>query len=95
MTKNQPIRWIVKAKVFHAILPGCEGASSVQFAYEKDGEPTFACIETVSPDGTAMTEEFTNTIKTQPVSGKAKFTRVSQSPSGGRTHFQDRGPYKP
>jgi hypothetical protein len=57
-------------------------ASSVQFAYKKDGKPTFACTETVSPDGTAMTEEFTNTIEDQPVSGRARFARVSQGPSG-------------
>ena len=34
-------------------------STSVEFAYKKAGQPTFACTETVSPDGTAMTEEFT------------------------------------
>jgi hypothetical protein len=57
-------------------------SSSVDFAYKKDGKPTFACRETVSTDGQSMTEEFTNTVETETVTGKAGFTRVSKGPVG-------------
>ena len=57
-------------------------SSSVEFAYKKEGQPTFACTETVSPDGTAMTEEFTETPLSQPVTGHAMFTRLSKGPAG-------------
>jgi hypothetical protein len=57
-------------------------AKSVEFTSKKDGKTFFVATETVSSNGNTMTEEFTNTIENQPVSGKAKFTRVSKGPLG-------------
>jgi hypothetical protein len=56
--------------------------NSVEFAYKKDGKPTFACTETVSPDGSTMIEEFTETPTTQRVTGHAMFARVDKGPVG-------------
>jgi hypothetical protein len=58
------------------------GPSSVEFAYKKEGKPTFACTETVSPDGNTMIEEFTETPTSERVTGHAMFTRVSNGPTG-------------
>ena len=52
---------------------------AVKFTMEKAGKPYFECIETVSPDGQRMTEEFTNTIERETVTGKASFTRTGFS----------------
>jgi hypothetical protein len=57
-------------------------ANSVEFTQKKAGKIIFVATETVSPDGNTMKEEFTNTIETQPVSGKANFARVSKGPPG-------------
>jgi hypothetical protein len=57
-------------------------ATSVEFVNKKAGQPTFACTETVSPDGKTMTEEFTETPTSQRVTGHAMFTRVSKGPVG-------------
>jgi len=57
-------------------------ASSVDFTFKKEGKPTFACTETVSPDGNTMTEEFTETPTLQKVTGHAMFVRVSKGPVG-------------
>ena len=51
-------------------------SNSVKFTMKKAGKPTFVCTETVSPDGQTMTEEFTNTIESETVTGKS---RVHQS----------------
>jgi hypothetical protein len=56
--------------------------SSVEFTFKKEGRLTFACTETVSPDGNTMVEEFTETPTSQPVTGHATFTRVSKGPFG-------------
>jgi hypothetical protein len=55
---------------------------SVKFTMKKDGKTTFECVETVSPDGRSMTEEFTNTAEAETVTGKAGFMRVSMGPRG-------------
>ncbi len=55
---------------------------SIQFTMKKDGKTTFECIETVSPDDRTMTEEFTNTMEAETVTGKAGFTRIGKGPSG-------------
>jgi hypothetical protein len=55
---------------------------SVKFTMKKEGKPTFVCTEMVSPDGQTMTEEFTNTMEAETVTGKAGFTRVSKGPTG-------------
>jgi hypothetical protein len=57
-------------------------SNSVEFTMKKEGKPTFVCTETVSPDGQTMTEEFTNTMEAETVTGSAGFTRVGKSPSG-------------
>jgi len=60
-------------------------ARTVEFVDKKNGTPTFACTETVSPDGDTKTEEFSETPTTQRVTGKAVFTRVAKGPPGSHT----------
>jgi hypothetical protein len=55
---------------------------SIKFTMKKDGKTTFGCTETVSPDDRTMTEEFTNTMEAETVTGKAGFTRVGKGPPG-------------
>jgi hypothetical protein len=55
---------------------------AIKFTMKKEGRPFFECVETVSPDGQTMTEEFTNNMEAETVTGKAGFTRVSQGPTG-------------
>jgi len=55
---------------------------AIKFTMKKAGKPYFECIETVSPDGRKMTEDFTNTMETEKVTGKAGFTRVGNGPAG-------------
>jgi hypothetical protein len=55
---------------------------AIKFTMKKAGKPYFECIETVSPDGHRMTEDFTNTMEAETVTGKAGFTRVGEGPVG-------------
>ncbi len=55
---------------------------SIKFTMKKDGKTTFQCVETVSPDDQTMTEEFTNTMEAETVTGKAEFTRTGKGPPG-------------
>jgi hypothetical protein len=55
---------------------------SIKFTMKKDGKTTFECIETVSPDDRTMTEDFTNTMEAETVTGKAGFSRVDTGPPG-------------
>jgi len=55
---------------------------AIKFTMKKAGKPHFECIETVSPDGQKMTEDFTNTMEAATVTGKAGFTRVGKGPAG-------------
>lgn len=55
---------------------------AVKFTMKKAGKPYFECIETVSPDGHKMSEDFTNRMETESVTGNASFTRVSKGPAG-------------
>jgi hypothetical protein len=55
---------------------------AIKFTMKKAGKPHFECIETVSPDGQKMTEDFTNTMEAETVIGKAGFTRVGNGPAG-------------
>ena len=55
---------------------------SIKFTMKKDGKTTFQCVETVSPDDRTMTEEFTNTMEAETVTGKAGFTRTGKGPPG-------------
>jgi len=56
-------------------------ANSVDFAFKKEGKPTFACTETVSKDGDSMIEEFTENPALQRVTGHAYFRRVARAPA--------------
>jgi hypothetical protein len=55
---------------------------AIKFTMKKAGKPYFECIETVSSDGQKMTEDFTNTIEAEAVTGKAGFTRLGNGPAG-------------
>jgi hypothetical protein len=55
-------------------------ARSIKFTMKKDGKTTFECVETVSSDDRTMTEDFTNTMDAETVTGKAGFTRVGKGP---------------
>jgi hypothetical protein len=55
---------------------------TIKFTMKKALKPYFECIETVSPDGQRMTEDFTNTMEAETVTGKAGFTRVVNGPAG-------------
>jgi hypothetical protein len=55
---------------------------AIKLTMKKAGKPYFECIETVSPDGQKMTEDFTNTMEAETVTGKAGFTRVGKGPAG-------------
>ena len=60
-------------------------ARSIKFTMKKDGKTTFECVETVSQDDRTMTEEFTNTMEAETVTGKAGFTRVGKGPPGSHS----------
>lgn len=55
---------------------------AIKFTMKKAGKPYFECVETVSLDGRKMTEDFTNKLEAETVSGKAGFTRVGNGPAG-------------
>jgi len=55
---------------------------AVSFTFKKNGKPAATSVETVSTDGTTMTEDFSNSTEADPVVGKAGFTRVSPGPPG-------------
>jgi hypothetical protein len=55
---------------------------AIKFTMKKAGKPFFECIETVSPGGQKMTEDFTNTMEAETVTGKAGFARVGNGPAG-------------
>jgi hypothetical protein len=55
---------------------------AIKFTMKKAGKPYFECVETVSPDGQKMTEDFTNTMEAETVTGKVCFTRVGNGPAG-------------
>src|SRR5262245_58491318 len=57
-------------------------SSSVKFAFKKNGKPTFACTETVSPDGKTMMEHFTEDPTSSDLTGHAMFMRVRDGPLG-------------
>ena len=55
---------------------------AIKFTMKKAGKPYFESIETVSPNGQKMTEDFTNMMEADTVTGKAGFTRVGNGPAG-------------
>lgn len=55
---------------------------AIKFTMKKAGKLYFECIETVSPDGQKMMEDFTNKMEAETVTGKAGFTRLGNGPTG-------------
>jgi hypothetical protein len=72
----------VTGHYFDTIAVRVVDSQSVEFIQKKKGKTTFAVIETVSPDGQTMTEEFTNAMGAETVSGRAGFLRVRGGPAG-------------
>jgi hypothetical protein len=57
-------------------------ASSVEIIEKKDGKVMSTDKRSVSSDGKTLTDTFTDTTGTQPVTGEATSTRVSAGPAG-------------
>jgi hypothetical protein len=57
-------------------------ASSVEVIEKKDGKVMYTDKQTVSSDGKTMSDKFTDTTGTQPVTGEVTSTRVSEGPAG-------------
>lgn len=72
----------VTGHYFDSISVRVVDAKSVEFIQKKNGKTTFVVIETVSADDKTMTEDFTNTMGSEKVIGKAGFLRVSKGPTG-------------
>ena len=73
---------VVGHAYFDSIAVRVVDTSSVEFAMKKEGKPTFACTETVAPDGKTMIEDFTDDPASQQRTGKATFVRVAEGPPG-------------
>lgn len=58
---------------------------AIKFTMKKAGKSYFECIETVSPDGRKITEDFTNKMEAETVTGKASFIRVGNGPAGSHS----------
>ena len=57
-------------------------ASSVEIIDKKDGKVMSTEKSTVSSDGNTLSNKFTDTTGTQPVTGEVTYTRVSAGPAG-------------
>jgi hypothetical protein len=57
-------------------------ASEVEVIEKKDGKVTYTDKSTVSPDGKTLTDKFTDTTGTQPVTGDFTMARVKPGPPG-------------
>jgi hypothetical protein len=57
-------------------------ASSVEIIEKKDGKVTYTAKRTVSSDGKALNDKFTDTTGTQPVTGEITSMRVGDGPTG-------------
>jgi len=57
-------------------------ASSIEIIQKKDGKVMYTDTETVSSDGKSLTDKFSDTTGTQPVTGEMTSTRVGAGPSG-------------
>ena len=67
---------------FDTIAVQVVNASSVEITQKKDGKVMYKDTSTVSTDGKTLTEKFTDTTGTQPVTGEVTSTRVSPGPAG-------------
>jgi hypothetical protein len=57
-------------------------ANSIEITQKKDGKVMYKDTATVSTDGKTLTDKFTDTTGTQPVTGEVTSTRVSAGPAG-------------
>jgi hypothetical protein len=57
-------------------------ASSIEIIQKKDGKVMNSDTESVSADGKTLTDKFTDTTGTQPVTGEVTSTRVKPGPAG-------------
>jgi hypothetical protein len=73
---------MVTGHYFDTIAVRVVDSQSVEFIQKKANKITFRVVETVSPDSQTMTEDFTNTMGAETVTGKAVFVRVNQGPPG-------------
>ncbi|HZC24783.1 MAG TPA: hypothetical protein VE866_15690 [Candidatus Binatia bacterium] len=67
---------------FDTIAVKVVNASSVEITQKKDGKVMYTDTETISPDGNALEDKFTDTSGTQPVTGEATSKRVAAAPPG-------------
>lgn len=67
---------------FDTIAVKVENASSVEIIEKKDGKVMYTDTETVSSDGKALNDKFTDNTGTQPVTGEATSARVAPGPAG-------------
>ena len=67
---------------FDTITVQVVNASSVEITQKKDGKVMYKDNATVSTDGKTLTDKFTDTTGTQPVTGEVTSTRVSAGPAG-------------
>jgi hypothetical protein len=67
---------------FDTVAVKVVNASEVEIVEKKDGKVMYTDTETVSSDGNTLTDKFTDTTGTQPVTGEATSKRVSAGPAG-------------
>jgi len=67
---------------FDTIAAHVVNASEVEIIEKKDGKTIFNGTETISPDGTTMTEKFTDNTEAQPVTGELTYSRTEKGPAG-------------
>ncbi len=67
---------------FDTVAVKVVNASSVEIIEKKDGKVMYTDTETVSSDGNALNDKFSDTTGTQPVTGEATSKRVAPGPAG-------------
>jgi hypothetical protein len=67
---------------YDSVAVNVVNASSVEIIQKKDGKVMGSDTQTVSADGKSLTDKFTDTTGTQPVTGEVTSTRVSPGPAG-------------
>lgn len=67
---------------FDTIAVKVMNASSVEFTQKKAGKVMYTDTATISSDGNMLSDKFTDTTGTQPVTGEVTSKRVAPAPSG-------------
>jgi hypothetical protein len=67
---------------FDTIAVKVVNASSVEFTQKKAGKVMYTDTATISSDGNMLSDKFTDTSGTQPVTGEVTSKRVASGPSG-------------